>query len=143
MEAFLVFLQKSPLNMGLFAATIVSGGMLIWPILNRLSKPGKEVGAMDAVQLINRRDAVVIDVRDPAEYGTGHIAGARNIPQAQLESRLKELEKVKSKPLIVACATGNRSRAASALLQKQGYAEVFSLQGGLAAWKQAGMPLEK
>jgi rhodanese-related sulfurtransferase len=143
MEAFLVFLQKSPMNMGLFAATIVSGAMLIWPFLNRLSKPGKEVGAMEAVQLINRRDAVVIDVRDAAEYASGHIAGARHIPQAQLETRLKELEKVKSKPLIVACATGNRSRAASALLQKQGYAEVYNLQGGLAAWKQAGMPLEK
>lgn len=143
MEAFLVFLQKSPLNMGLFAATVVSGGMLIWPFLNRLSKPGKEAGPMQAVQLINRRDAVVIDIRDAAEYNAGHIAGARHIPQAQLESRLKELEKVKMKPLIVACATGNRSRAASALLQKQGYAEVYNLQGGLAAWRQAGMPLEK
>ena len=143
MEQFLVFLQKSPMHMVLLATVVVSGGMLIWPLVGRLVRPGQEVSAAEAVQLINRRDAVVIDVRDAAEYGTGHIAGARNIPQAQLESRLKELEKAKSKPLIVACATGNRSRAASALLQKQGYAEVYSLQGGLAAWKQAGMPLEK
>jgi len=143
MEAFLVFLQKSPLNMVLFAATIVSGGMLIWPFIGRLTKPGKVVGPVEAVQLINRRDAVVIDVRDAAEYGSGHIAGARHIPQGQLQSRLKELEKVKTRPLIVTCATGNRSHAASALLQKQGYAEVYSLQGGLAAWRQAGIPLEK
>ena len=143
MEAFLVFLQKSPLHLVLFAATVISGGMLLWPLIQRLSSPGKEVGPLQAVQLINRRDAVVVDVREAAEFGSGHIAGARHIPQAQLESRLKELEKVKAKPIIIACATGNRSRAASALLQKQGYAEVYNLQGGLAAWRQAGMPLEK
>ncbi len=143
MEAFLVFLQKSPLNMLLLGVTVVSGGMLLWPLLSRLSKPGKEVGPLQAVQLMNRRDAVVVDVREAGEYATGHITGARHIPQAQLQSRLKELDKVKGKPIIVACATGNRSRAASALLEKQGYAEVYSLQGGLAAWRQAGMPLEK
>lgn len=143
MEAFLVFLQKSPMNMILFATTVVSGGMLVWPFINRLSNPGKEVGPLQAVQLINRRDAVVIDVRDAAEFQSGHIPGARHIPQAQLESRLKELEKAKSKPIIVACATGNRSRTATALLRKQGYAEVYNLQGGLAAWRQAGIPLEK
>jgi rhodanese-related sulfurtransferase len=143
MEAYLVFLQKNPLHMVLFAVTVVSGGMLLWPFLNRLAKPGKEVGAIQAVQLINRRDAVVIDVRDATEYASGHIAGARHIPQSQLDSRLKELEKHKAKPIIIACATGSRSRAASALLEKQGYAEVYNLQGGLAAWRQAGMPLEK
>lgn len=143
MEEFLVFLQKNPLNMVLLAVTVVSGGMLLWPWFLRLSKPGKEVGPLQAVQLMNRRDAVVVDVREASEYSTGHIAGARHIPQGQLQGRLKELEKAKGKPIIVACATGNRSRLASALLQKQGHEEVYNLQGGLAAWRQAGMPLEK
>ncbi len=143
MEAFLVFLQKNPLHLGLFAAAVVSGVMLIWPLLARLTKPGKELGAMQAVQLINRSDAVVLDVREAAEYKAGHIAGARHIPRGELGARLKELEKVKGKPIIVACATGNRSRSASALLQKSGYVDVYNLQGGLNAWRQAGMPLEK
>lgn len=143
MEAFFVFLTKNPLHMILAAVTVVSGGMLLWPFISRLSKPGKEVGPLQAVQLMNRRDAVVVDVREAAEYATGHIAGARHIPQGQLAGRMKELEKAKGRPVIVACATGNRSRAASALIEKQGHAEVYNLQGGLAAWRQAGMPLEK
>lgn len=143
MEAFLVFLHKSPLNLGLFAAAVVSGLMLVWPLITRLTKPGKEVGAMEAVQLMNRRDAVVIDVREAAEFATGHIGGSRHVPQGELAGRLKELDKVKAKPVIVACATGARSRAASALLQKNGYAEVYNLQGGITAWRQAGLPLEK
>ena len=143
MEAFLVFLTKNPLHMVLLAVTVVSGVMLLWPFLARLSKPGKEVGAVQEVQLINRRDAVVVDVREQGEYAAGHITGSRHIPQGQLESRLKELDKVKSRPIIVTCATGSRSRAAAALLEKQGYAEVYNLQGGLAGWRQAGMPVEK
>jgi rhodanese-related sulfurtransferase len=143
MEAFFVFLLKNPLNLVLFGTVIVTGGMLIWPLVRRFTKPGKEVGPVQAVQLINRRDAVVIDVRDAAEFKSGHIPNARHVPQGQLPNRMKDLEKVKAKPIILTCATGTRSRAASALLQKNGHPEVYSLQGGLNAWRQAGMPLEK
>lgn len=143
MEAFLVFLQKNPLHLALFGIAVISGGMILWPLVNRVVKPGREVGPVQAVQLINRSDAVVIDVREVAEFNAGHIAGARHIPQAQLAGRVQELDKVKGKPLIVTCASGNRSRSAAALLQKHGHADVFNLEGGLAAWRQAGMPVEK
>ena len=143
MEQFFVFLQKSTMNMALFAATVISGAMLVWPVIARLMRPGQEVGPAEAVQLINRRDAVVLDVRNVAEYKSGHITNARHVPEAELESRAKELEKMKSKPIIVSCARGNRSAGVAGRLRKLGFNEVFSLRGGLTAWEQAHMPLEK
>lgn len=128
----------------LFGTAVVTGGMLIWPLLNRLlNKGGSEVSTLEAVQLINRRDAVVVDVRDAAEYAAGHVTGSRHIPEAQLAGRLKELEKLKSRPIIVSCRTGSRATSAGAVLRKNGFGEVFALRGGIAAWQQAGMPLEK
>ena len=143
MDQFFVFLQKSTMNMALFAAVLISGAMLVWPVIARLMRPGQEVGPVEAVQLINRRDAVVLDVRAAAEYKSGHINNARHIPEAELEARAKELEKVKSKPIIVSCARGNRSAGVAGRLRKLGFNEVFSLRGGLTAWEQAHMPLEK
>src|SRR5688572_15317636 len=143
MEQFLVFLQKNPMNMVLLGTVLVTGGMLLWPVIARLMRPGQEVGAVEAVQLINRRDAVVIDVCDAAEYKSGHITNARHIPEGEIDSRMKELEKVKAKPIIVSCARGNRSLNVASRLRKLGFGEVFSLRGGIAAWQQANMPLEK
>jgi rhodanese-related sulfurtransferase len=143
MEQFLVFLQKSPMNMVLLGTVLVSGGMLIWPVIAKLVRPGREVGPAEAVQLINRRDAVVLDVRDAAEYKAGHITNARHMPEAEIDSRIRELEKVKAKPIIVSCARGNRSMSVANRLRSLGFAEVFSLRGGIAAWQQANMPLEK
>ncbi|MDB5922106.1 MAG: hypothetical protein JWN13_1042 [Betaproteobacteria bacterium] len=143
MEHFLVFLQKNPMNIALLGAVLVSGGMLLWPFIARLMRPGQEVGPTEAVQLINRRDAVVLDVRDAADYKSGHITNARHMPESELDSRAKELEKMKSRPIIVSCARGNRSANVAARLRKLGFNEVFSLRGGLAAWQTANMPLEK
>jgi rhodanese-related sulfurtransferase len=143
LEQYLVFIQKSPFNMLLVGLALASGSMLIWPFIARLYRPGNEVGTFEAVQLINRRDAVVIDVRDTGEYAAGHISNARHIPEAQLADRVKELEKYKSKPILISCRAGSRAPAASGVLRKNGFAEVFALRGGIAAWQQAGMPLEK
>ena len=143
MEQFLLFLQKNPMNLVLFGTVLVTGGMLIWPAIARLMRPGQEVGPVEAVQLINRRDAVVIDVRDAADYKSGHINNARHIPEGEIEARAKDLEKVKAKPIIVSCGRGNRSQNVANRLRKLGFSEVVSLRGGLAAWQQANMPLEK
>ena len=143
MEQFLLFLQKSPMNIVLFGTVLVSGGLILWPLVARFSRPGQEVESTQAVQLINRRDAVVIDVRDAKDYKAGHITNARHIPEGELDARMKELEKVKAKPIIVSCARGNRSAAVAAKLRKLGFPEVLSLRGGIAGWQQASMPLEK
>jgi len=143
LEQYLVFLQKNPLHMLFFGAAVISGGMLIWPLVSRLLRPGSEVGALEVVQLINRRDAVVIDMRESAEYAAGHIANARHIPPAQFADHLKTLEKFKSRPIIVSCRSGSRAASAIDVLRKNGFNEVFMLRGGIPAWQQAGMPLEK
>jgi rhodanese-related sulfurtransferase len=143
LEQFFVFLQKSPFNMLLFGLAVTTGGMLLWPLITRSYRPGHEVGAHEAVQLINRRDALVLDVRDTGEYSAGHIGNARHIPEAQLAERLKELEKHKARPIVVSCRTGTRAPAMSALLRKHGFAEAVALKGGIAAWQQASLPLEK
>jgi rhodanese-related sulfurtransferase len=134
------FVQK---NIWLVMIAVVSGVMLIWPFIAKRFSSTREVGVSDAVQLINRQDAVIVDVREPAEFKSGHIPNARNIPLGQVGDRLKDLEKFKARPILLACATGNRSGTAGSTLQKAGFAQVFSLAGGMGAWQQASMPVEK
>ncbi len=143
MEQFIAFLQKNPFHLLLFGTAVITGGMLLWPLISRASRTGQQVEPLQAVQLINRRDALVIDVRDAGEYAAGHITGSRHIPAAQLAERLKEIEKFKSRPVIVSCRTGSRAGAPAELLRKSGFGEVLILRGGIAGWQQAGMPLEK
>ena len=95
----------------------------------------------EATLLMNREDALVLDVREFGEWGTGHITGARHITLAQLEKRLSELEKFKDKPVIVVCATGNRSSSACGQLKKHGFNKVFNLGGGVSSWRDANLPL--
>jgi len=143
MEQFLIFLQKSPFNMLLFGLALASGGMLIWPLISRAFRVSNEVGTFEAVQLINRRDALVLDVRSSGDYAAGHIANAKHVPEAQLADRIKELEKYRSRPIIVSCGAGSRAPGVGGMLRKKGFSEVFALRGGIAAWQQASLPLEK
>ena len=130
-------------NVWLVLAALVSGVILVWPLIHRRLSGVPEVGALEAVQLLNRKDAVMIDVRDASEFNAGHAPNARNIPLAELEKRIGELEKFKNRPAVVICPSGGRSHGAPALLKKAGFAEVVVLGGGLGAWQQANMPVEK
>jgi rhodanese-related sulfurtransferase len=129
-------------NIFLIVIAAVSGGMLIWPLL-RKGTGGPWVNTLQATQLMNRDDALVVDLRPAAEFAGGHILGARNIPLAELERRAGELDKHKAKPLIVHCGDGNRAGSGAALLRKHGFSNVLNLSGGYAAWQQAGLPVEK
>jgi rhodanese-related sulfurtransferase len=130
-------------NLLLIAVALVSGAMLLWPYVRRVGG-GPSVSAAQATQLINREDALVFDVRDPGEYGTGHILGAKNLPLSRIQAAGSEIAaKRKDKPVIVYCDNGNRSTKAAAALRSQGYARVVNLSGGLGAWQQAGLPLER
>ena len=129
--------------MVLFGLAITSAGMLVFPLFTRGLRTSAEVGPAEAVTLINRKDAVVLDVRDEGEFAGGHINNARHVPEKQLAGRIKELEKFKNKPVIVSCASGRRSASVADNLRKQGFTDVVALRGGIGAWQQAGMPLEK
>jgi rhodanese-related sulfurtransferase len=128
-------------NWYLFVLAIVSGGMLLWPTLTG-GVGGGRVSAADAVRMINREKAVLIDVSDPAEFAAGHAVGARSVPLASLETS-RELPKNKSLPLVVVCQTGTRSPRAVAVLKKLGFENTTALAGGLAAWRAANLPTEK
>ena len=127
-------------NLLLFVVAFVSGAMLLWPLVRR-GAGGPWVSTAEATHLINREDASILDVREPGEYGSGHIIGAKNVPLARLEGG--ELPKRKDKPVIVYCDTGERAGKAVAGLKKQGFERVVNLSGGLRAWQQAGLPVEK
>jgi rhodanese-related sulfurtransferase len=129
-------------NIFLIAVAFVSGAMLVWPLVRR-GTGGPSVGTLEATMLINQKDAVVIDVSEPGEFAQSHILNARNVPLGEVEARIKELERFKARPVIVSCATGNRSASAAALLRKHGFTNAVNLAGGVAAWQQAGLPTEK
>ncbi len=127
-------------NWALISVALVSGGMLLWPTLSRGTGGLAPNGA---VALINREKAVVVDVSDPQEYAAGHVAGARNVPLAQLQARLPEVAKNKSLPVVLVCATGTRAKGALGIARSLGYEKAEVLAGGLRAWREANLPVEK
>jgi len=128
-------------NWYLFAMALVSGGLLFWPLLRQGAQTGA-VTAAEAVRLINRERAVLIDVSDPTEYVAGHVAGAKNVPLASLD-KSADLPKNKTLPLVVVCGNGSRATRAVGILRKAGFENARSLAGGLSAWREANLPVEK
>jgi len=128
-------------NWYLVLAAVTSGGLLLWPTIKGTRSAGS-VGTAEAVRLMNREKAVLIDVSEPAEYATGHPGGARNVPLGQLEGS-RHLPSNKALPLVLVCPTGARAGRAAALLRKAGYENAQALSGGLAAWRDANLPVEK
>ncbi len=128
-------------NWFLIVAAVVSGGMLLWPLVVSGSQ-GAALTPAQAVQVINREKGVLIDVSEPEEYAKGHAVGARNIPFGQLEGH-KQLPSNKALPLVVVCPTGARAGRAAGMLRKLGYEKAQVLAGGLKAWRDASLPVEK
>jgi rhodanese-related sulfurtransferase len=135
----LEFIQQ---NILLVAVAVVSGSMLLALSFRR---PGgtNAVTPTQATMLINRENAQLIDIREPNEYVAGHLGDSRNIPAGSLAERATELEPFKDKPLILICQSGMRSSAARSTLAKLGFLKVHTLDGGVAAWSEAGLPLKK
>ncbi len=134
------FLKDNALLIGL---AFGSGIMLLLPNFGKKAGGVPNVNATEAVALINRNHALVVDVRDAAEFASGHIVDAKHIPLEQLADRLKELAKYKDKPLLVNCQRGARSAKACDILRKAEFKQVHNLQGGLNAWVEAKLPVVK
>ena len=129
-------------NWMLLSIALASGGMLVWPMI----AGGMNAGALTAsgaVQLINREKAAVVDVCEIEEFASGHVGGAKNIPFSELEEKLPNAIKNKALPLILVCGTGARANRAVAVAKKLGYEQAQALGGGLKAWKEANLPVEK
>ena len=126
-------------NWPLILLATTSGGLLLWQVLQ---KAGSSVGPAEAVRLINREKGVLIDVCEPAEFAAGHAVGARNIPVGTIAGS-KDLPSNKALPLVLLCASGARAGRAAGLLRKAGYEKATVVTGGLPAWREAGLPVEK
>lgn len=122
---------------------LFSGAMLFWSVFGNRIRNIKEVDSIAALQLINHKNAVVLDVREDDEYKSGHVLGARLIPLGKLKDRVGELEKFRDSPIVVVCRSGNRSATACVALGKQGYTQAYNLAGGVMAWQKANLPLQK
>jgi len=122
---------------------VLSGAMLLWPLVQGRFSNLKGVGTLQATQLINRNNAVLLDVREASEYAGGHLPNAVHIPVSELGSRGPELAKLSSRPVIAYCERGQRSRAAGTALSKLGFTDIYQLTGGFRAWKDAGLPVVK
>ncbi|MGB8337257.1 MAG: rhodanese-like domain-containing protein [Burkholderiales bacterium] len=138
-----MFLQFLIDNIFMVAIFVISGGMLLWPILSGGFGTGREIGTIDATHLINRENALVLDVREDHEYALMHIPNSRHIPLSGLDGRLNELTKFKDRPVIVSCQSGNRSGKAVQILEKNQFSKIYVLRGGIGAWEEASLPLER
>jgi rhodanese-related sulfurtransferase len=129
-------------NWMLVAVALASGTMLLWPLVAGAAQAGA-LSPNGAVQRINRDKAVVVDVSEAEEFAAGHVGGAKNVPVAQLEEKLAMVVKSKNLPVILVCATGGRANRALSVAKKLGYTQAEVLAGGLKAWKEANLPVEK
>lgn len=127
-------------NWTLVLLAAASGGLLLWQTLQK--NQAGAVGTAEAVRLINREKAVLIDVNEPGEFAAAHAPGARNVPLGSLEGS-KALPTNKALPVVVMCATGARAGRAAAQLRKAGYEKAIAVSGGLGAWREASLPIEK
>lgn len=131
------------INMLPISLAMISGTMLLWSLFGNRIRGINEVDCVAALQLINHKNALVLDVREDSEYQAGHVLNAMLIPLGKLGERVGELGKYKERPIVVVCRSGSRSARACTMLGKQGFASAYSLVGGIMAWQKANLPLEK
>lgn len=127
----------------LFLALFVTLGMLVYSSFAARLRGYQEVPPLEAVQLINHDDALLVDVREDSEYATGHVQDSIHIPLGRLSERMAELDAYKGRAVVVGCRSGHRSARACAMLRKQGFEKVYNLRGGILAWESASLPMSK
>ena len=137
MEQFFTFLGNHPILVGTFLL------LLFLFFRNERARAGATVGTQELVRLVNKEKAIVLDVRERAEFIEGHIVDAVNIPYASLETRLDELSQHKENPSVIACKMGQHSGAAGTILQKNGFTNVTRLTGGYSEWQAQNLPVVK
>ncbi len=135
MEQFFEFIGNHPV---LSAMWIASAAAIVF---YHVRTAAASVGPQKAVMLINRQNAVVVDIRDKKEFDAGHIVDAIHIPLAKLKQRAPELKKFKERPLLVVCKMGQQGGDAVKTLEELGHKEVSKLSGGVTEWKAQSYPL--
>ncbi len=137
MDQYIEFIGKNPMLFILLAAVM---GMILWTEARRFTRGFKDLSPLEVVQMINRQEALLLDVREDAELSQGRITGAKHIPLSVLKQRLEELNKFRGKPVIAFCRSGTRSPQAGSILKKNQFENVFNMKGGVVAWESAELP---
>jgi rhodanese-related sulfurtransferase len=117
--------------------------LLLWNLFGDALSGVEQLAPADATLLLNRQGGVVLDVRPKGEFDAGHIINALNLPAAELDAQQQTLDRHKDRPIIACCQSGALSARAARAIKLKGFAKVYSLRGGLAAWRNAGLPLTK
>ena len=129
-------------NWMLVALAVASGAMLAWTFIGSRLSVVEQADTLKATRLFND-DALVLDVREDKEFSSGHIPKAKHIPLGKLSSRMQELDKFKTQPILVTCRSGQRSARACGMLKKAGFETVYNQAGGILAWERANLPTTK
>ncbi|WP_292956175.1 MULTISPECIES: rhodanese-like domain-containing protein [unclassified Neptuniibacter] len=137
MDQLIEFISNHPFMVAAWVLTLVMF------ILFERSKAGKAVTPAQATNLINKENAVIIDIRPKKEWDTGHITGAKHIPLADLDRKMDELIKYQQRPIIVVCNLGQAASSATRKLKAAGYEKAVRLAGGMTEWKGQSLPIVK
>jgi len=130
-------------NWYLFLALAVVIVLLVMPNAMQRAHGIQSLGPSQCVLLVNRESGVFVDVSEPSEFKTGHIANAINVPMNMIDGATPQLDKHKERPIVVVSRIPNRGVKAAVSLRKRGFSKVQLLAGGLAAWEKEGLPVEK
>lgn len=103
----------------------------------------RRIGPAVLVALMNRENALVVDLRAPGEFEKGHIAGAKNVQLSQFDPENKQLAPAKALPVVLVCQSGQTAQGAAGRMRKAGFTQVSVLDGGIQAWRGADLPLVK
>jgi rhodanese-related sulfurtransferase len=140
MSQLIEFIGNHGLLVGAFVGVLA---MLIWNIIGDAISGIESVPPLQAVGLINHENALILDVREANEFESAHIINALHISVGSLGNNLAKLDKYRQQPIVVGCASGNRSSHACRILKKNGFEKVYNLKGGMLAWQSAGLPTAK
>lgn len=131
--------QHLLLSLGLVGIT----GALIVNELTRFTRGYKALTPALLTHLINRENALVVDVSPINDFEKGHVVGSRNVVMSQFDPENKQLAKARELPVALVCRSGTVSAQAAKRLVKAGFKKVYWLDGGIGAWKSADLPLAR
>ena len=140
MERLPEFIANHLILVSLFVAILA---LLLWNIFGSSLSGLSKIGPAEVTRLMNHEKALLLDLRTAADFSTGHILSARNIPAAELEGRQKELQKHKKNPIILCCNSDSDGVKAGRILKFAGYEKLYSLKGGLESWRNANLPVAR
>jgi|TARA_B110000305_G_scaffold230112_1_gene281909 rhodanese-related sulfurtransferase len=131
------FISNHFLLIGLFVALVFAF------VVNEGKRGGDSINTNTLVNLVNRDNALILDVRDSKDFSAGHIVDALNIPFSNFDKRVGELDKFKDRPIIVVCKMGQHASGVGGKLKTLGFEKVHRLGGGMGEWSASSLPIVK